>query len=69
MRFVTQITIYARELGVAMALTSFDTGESQERDALKTLPTTLGLMFVPIQTAALHTPPVFFNSLINRTQS
>ena len=33
-RFVTQVTLYARELGVAIAQTSFDTGESHERTAL-----------------------------------
>ena len=30
-RFVTQVTLYARELGVATAQTSFDTGESHKR--------------------------------------
>jgi hypothetical protein len=29
-RFVTQVTLYARELGVAIAQTSFDTGESHD---------------------------------------
>jgi len=34
-RFVTQVTLYARELGLAIAQTSFGTGESHERAALK----------------------------------
>ena len=37
MRFVTQVTLYAKELGVAIAQTSIDTGESHERAALKCL--------------------------------
>jgi hypothetical protein len=43
MRFVTQVTLYARELGVAIAQTSFDTSESNERAALKALLSTLEL--------------------------
>ena len=42
-RFVTQVTLYARELGVAIAQTSFDTGESHEHAALKALLSTLVL--------------------------
>jgi hypothetical protein len=42
-RFVTQVTLYARELGVAIAQTSFDTSESNERAALKALLSTLEL--------------------------
>jgi hypothetical protein len=61
-RFVTQVTLYARELGVAIAQTSFDTGESHERAALKTLLSTLELEGVLIQADALHTSPAFFNS-------
>jgi hypothetical protein len=61
-RFVTQITLYARELGVAIAQTSSDTGESHERAALKTLLSTLELEGVLIQADALHTSPAFFNS-------
>jgi len=33
-RFVTQVTLYARDLGVAIAQTSYDTGDSHERAAL-----------------------------------
>jgi hypothetical protein len=62
MRFVTQITLYARELGVAIAQTSFDTGESNERAALKSLLSTLGLEGVLIQADALHTSPACLNS-------
>jgi hypothetical protein len=61
-RFVTQVTLYARELGVAIAQTSFDTGESHERAALKALLSTLELEGVLIQADALHTSPAFFNS-------
>jgi transposase InsO family protein len=60
--FVTQVTLYARELGVAIAQTSFDTGESHERAALKTLLSTLELEGVLIQADALHTSPPFFSS-------
>jgi len=61
-RFVTQVTLYARELGVAIAQTSFDTGESHERAALRDLLSTLELEGVLIQADALHTSPAFFNS-------
>lgn len=65
-RFVTQVTLYARELGVAIAQTSFDTGESHERAALKALLKTLELEGVLIQADALHTSPAFFNSRPSR---
>ncbi|WP_198005143.1 hypothetical protein [Synechococcus sp. WH 5701] len=69
-RFVTQVTLCARELGVAIAQTSFDTGESQERAAQKALLSTLELEGVLIQAVgpafsegvALHTSPAFFSS-------
>ena len=61
-RFVTQVTLYARELGVAIAQTSFDTGESHEHAALKALLSTLELDGVLIQADALHTSPAFFSS-------
>ena len=61
-RFVTQVTLYARELGVAIAQTSFDTGESHEQAALKALLSTLELDGVLIQADALHTSPAFFSS-------
>ena len=69
-RFVTQVTLYARELGVAIAQSSFDTGESHERAALKALLSTLELEGVLIQAVgaafsegvALHTSPAFFSS-------
>ncbi|MCT0201812.1 hypothetical protein [Synechococcus sp. CS-603] len=61
-RFVTQVTLYARELGVAIALTSFVTGESHERAALKALLGTLELEVVLIQADALHTSLAVFNS-------
>lgn len=61
-RFVTQVTLYARVLGVAIARASFDTGESHERAALKALLSTPELEGVLIQADALHTSPAFFNS-------
>lgn len=61
-RFVTQVTLYARELGVAIAQTSYDTGASHERAALKQLLGTLDLEGVLIQADALHTSPSFFSS-------
>jgi hypothetical protein len=61
-RFVTQVTLYARELGVAIAQTSFDTGESHEQAALKALLSTLELDGVLIQADALHASPAFFSS-------
>ncbi|MEB3184593.1 MAG: transposase family protein [Cyanobacteriota bacterium] len=42
-RFVAQVTIYARALGVALAQTTYDTGESSERAALKELLSALEL--------------------------
>ena len=36
-RFVAQVTIYARALGVALAPKAYDTDESSERDAIKEL--------------------------------
>ena len=61
-RFVTQVTLYARELGVAIAQTSFDIGDFHERAALKALLSTLELDGLLIQADALHTSPAFFNS-------
>jgi hypothetical protein len=54
-RFVTQVTLYARELGVAIPQTLFDTCESHESAALQTLLSTLELEGVMIQADALHT--------------
>ena len=68
-RFVTQVTLYARELCVAIAQTSFDTGESHEREALKVLLSTLELDGVLIQADALHNSPAFFNSPPSRAQT
>ena len=65
-RFVTQVTPYARELGVAIAQTSFDTGESHERSALKQLLSTLELEGVLIQADALHTTRPFFSGAWSR---
>jgi hypothetical protein len=59
-RFVAQVTLYARELGVAIAQTSYDTGDSNERQALRELLSTMDLDGVLIQTDALHTTKAFF---------
>jgi hypothetical protein len=65
-RFVAQVTVYARALGVALAQTSYDTGESSERAALKELLSTLELEGVLIQADALHTTRPFFNGAWSR---
>jgi hypothetical protein len=59
-RFVAQVTLYARALGVALAQKAYDTGESSERAALKELLSTLELEGVLIQADALHTTQAFF---------
>ena len=59
-RFVAQVTVYARALGVALAQTTYDTGESSERAALKELLSSLDLEGVLIQADALHTTQAFF---------
>jgi hypothetical protein len=42
-RFVAQVTVYARALGVALAQTTYDIAESSEWAALKELLSTLEL--------------------------
>jgi len=59
-RFVAQVTVYARALGVALAQKSYDTHESSERAALKELLSTINLDGVLIQADALHTTRDFF---------
>jgi diphthamide synthase (EF-2-diphthine--ammonia ligase) len=60
-RFVAQVTVYARALGVALAQKTYDTHESSERAALKELLSGLELEGVVIQADALHTTQVFFD--------
>lgn len=60
-RFVAQVTVYARALGVALAQKAYDTQESSERAALKELLSTLELEGTLIQADALHTTKPFFN--------
>ncbi len=60
-RFVAQVTVYVRALGVALVQTIYDTGESSERAALKKLLSTLELEGVLIQADALHTTRPFFS--------
>jgi hypothetical protein len=65
-RFVAQVTVYARALGIALAQTTYDTGESSERAALKELLSTLELEGVLIQADALHTTRPFFSGAWSR---
>jgi len=60
-RFVAQVTVYARALGVALAQKAYDTHESSERAALKELLSGLKLEGVVIQADALHTTQAFFD--------
>ena len=57
--YVAPVTVHARALGVAMTQTTYDTGESGERGALKKLLITLELEGVLIQADALHTTRPF----------
>jgi hypothetical protein len=61
-RFVTQVTLYARELGVAIAQACYATGDNHERAVLKKLLGELDLDGVLIQADALHNSPTFFSS-------
>ena len=59
-RFVAQVTVYARALGVALAQKTYDTHESSEKAALKELLSGLDLDGVLIQADAMHTTQAFF---------
>jgi DDE_Tnp_1-associated len=59
-RFVAQVTVYARALGVALAQKAYDTAESSERAALKEWLASLDLEGVLIQADALHTTQALF---------
>ena len=59
-RFVAQVTVYARALGVALSQKTYDTHDSSERAALKELLSSLDLDGVLIQADALHTTQSFF---------
>lgn len=59
-RFVAQVTVYARAVGVALAQKTYDTYESSETAALKELLSSLELEGVLIQADALHTTHAFF---------
>jgi hypothetical protein len=61
--------LYARELGLAIAQSSFDTGESHERAALNALLSMLELEGVLIQADAQHTSPAFCNAPPSRALS
>ena len=65
-RFVAQVTVYARAIGVALAQKSYDTHESSERAALKELLSSLELEGVLIQADALHTTRPFFSGAWSR---
>ena len=68
-QFVAQVTVFTRDLGVALAQKTYDTGESSERAALKELLSTLDLEGVLIQADALHTSPAFFNAPLKKAPS
>ncbi|MCP9928367.1 hypothetical protein [Cyanobium sp. CH-040] len=59
-RFVAQVTVYDRALGVALAQKAYDTSDSSKRAALKELLSTLELEGVLIQADALHTTQAYF---------
>ena len=65
-RFVAQVTVYARALGVALAQKSYDTHASSERAALKELLSTMDLDGKLIQADALHTNRPFFSGAWSR---
>ena len=65
-RFVAQVTVYARALGVALVQKSYDTHESSERAALKELLSTMNLEGKLIQADALHTTQAFFAGASSR---
>lgn len=65
-RFVAQVTVYARVLGVALAQMAYDTSESNERAVIKELLGTLDLDGVLIQADALHTTQSFFTGFSPR---
>jgi hypothetical protein len=59
-RFVAQVTVYARALGVTLAQKAYDTHESSERAALKDLFSMLELKGTLIQADALQTTQALF---------
>lgn len=65
-RFVAQVTVYARALGIALAQKSYDTHASSERAALKELLSTMDLDGKLIQADALHTTRPFFSGAWSR---
>ena len=65
-RFVAQVTVNARALGIALVQKAYDTHESSERAALKELLSTLDLEGVLIQADALHTTQAFFDGAWSR---
>ena len=65
-RFVAQVTVYARALGVALAQKAYDTHESSERAALKELLSTMNLEGKLIQADALHTTQALFSGALSR---
>jgi len=60
-RFVAQVTVYARALGIALAQKVYDTHESSERAALKQLLSSLEPEGTLIHADALHTTKPFFD--------
>jgi hypothetical protein len=65
-RFDAQVPVYARALGVALAKTTYDTHEANEKAELRELLSTLDLNGVLIQADALHTTQRFFTGALGR---
>jgi hypothetical protein len=59
-RFVAQVTIYARALGVALTQKAYDTHESSKKAALRELLSSLDLDGELIKADSLHTTQAFF---------
>jgi hypothetical protein len=60
-RSVAHVSDYDRALGLALAQTTYESGESNERAALNEPLSTLDVEGVLIQADALHTTPPFFS--------
>jgi predicted transposase YbfD/YdcC len=65
-RFVAQVTVYVRALGVALVQKNYHTHQSSERSALKELLSTMNLEGQVIQADALHTTQAFFAGALTR---
>ena len=64
--FIAQVSLYSQQLGVAIAQTTYATGESSETAALQRLLSGIELTDVLVQADALHGNRPFFSSLRSR---